>query len=53
MVILHGSKGKEVPLEETWDPSGDEDSDEEFEPYPEAEHDSVSDIKAVKFNHYG
>lgn len=53
VVILHGSKGKEVPLEETWDPSGDEDSDEEFEPYPEAEHDSVSDIKAVKFNHYG
>jgi hypothetical protein len=51
MVILHG-RGREVPSEETWDRYGDEGSEEEFEPYPEDEHDSVSDIKAVKFNHY-
>lgn len=52
MVILYGRKGREVPSQEIWDPSGNEDSEEEFEPYPEAEHDSVSDIKAVKFNLY-
>jgi hypothetical protein len=51
MVILHGVKGKEVLSEETWDPYGDGDSDEEFEPYPEAEHDSVSDTKAVRCNY--
>ena len=48
VAFLYGSKGRAGPSEETWDPLGVEESEEEFEPYPEAEHDSVSDIRAVK-----
>ncbi|KIW31526.1 hypothetical protein, variant 2 [Cladophialophora immunda] len=50
-VLLYGSKGV-ATSKETWDPCGDEESEEEFDPHPEAEHDCVRDIKAVKFKVY-
>jgi hypothetical protein len=44
---VYGLKGKIDPLDETWDPLGEEGSEEEFDPYLEADHNSVSDSKAV------
>ena len=46
-MLVYGRQGKLYSSEDAWDPLGEDCSGEEFDPYPEDEHNSVSDIKAV------
>ena len=46
--LVYGSLANKGSLVEKWDPLGEDGSEEEFDPYPEADHGSVSDIKALK-----
>jgi hypothetical protein len=50
IVLVYGTKGRTHPSEESWDPFGMEDSEEEFENFPEAAHEDVSNVTPAKVN---